>query len=262
MSPFQSSFHADSEYGNRLHEERFQWFLCSAESDNDLKSIERSDLEEIVKLAKADPSNNSKAVMKLTEILATSLHPRAYDKYIDETGDALIRLIFFDDFVCASDNVSVDFGQTKKNNYPKYRLFKFASFLDILHPGFVRWRGQAESQSIQLAERGLEHFEKTSREGRVALLARWIQRPGPTAFSAKQEIRSRTTARRLAFLLKVEHLTAWETAQQLDANDFKPSRGYTSHVEHYQKNPNSFQAMLSKQRSDARKMSKSKVKLS
>lgn len=254
MSHFLSLFHCDTPDGNRLHEERFQSFVLCRDPEN-LQRIEPSQLTQIIGRATDESWNNSEAVLALTNILTTSLERDAYERYAEDIG-FILATIFYDDQIVAPDGVSVDFEATKNSHYRKYRLFKFASFLDLLHPNYIYWRGQAESESIRLAQRGLDRFEKTDLQGKAAILARWIRQPGPSAFSAKQEIKSREIVKRRALLVKFEHLTAREVAQRLDLEGIKPSRGYSSHMEHYQRNPNSFQAKLSKERSDARKMSK------
>ena len=246
-------FHCDSSYGNRLHEDRFQSFLLS--KDNNFRRVVPSELESLVAQAKDDPSNVSPAVLALANILETSLEKRAYEMYVDDVG-VLTRLIFFDDPIPASDGVSVDFEKTKNTNYRKYCLFKFASFLDLLRPGHIHWQGQAESESIRLVQRGLDHFLKVEPQTKASILARWIKQPGPAAFSAKQEIRARTIAQRRSLLLKLERLTAPEVAQRLDEEGFNPSRSYSSYVEYYGRNPSSFYSWLSNERSEARKMSK------
>ena len=255
MPGFLSLFHCDTQHGNRWHEDRFQWFLLSRDKATDVQRVAPPDFGTIVARAKDEPSNNSAAVLALTNILATSLEREAYDMYVEDVG-FLIGTIFYDDFIPAPDGVSVDFEQTQTAHYQKYRVFKFATFLDILHPDQIHWRGQAESESLRLVQKGLDYFQKADLQTQVAILARWIRRPGSSAFSAKQEIKSRKIMERRTLLAKFEHLTAREVAQQLDLAGIKPSRGYSSHMEHYQKKPNSFQAWLSKERAEARKMSK------
>jgi len=67
--------------------------------------------------------------------------------------------------------------------------FKFAGFLGLLHSVQIIWRGQAESESMRLAQRGLNYFQRADLQQKVAMLARWIRRPGPSSLCAKQDIR-------------------------------------------------------------------------
>jgi len=254
MTTFFSLFDADTQYGNRLHEHQFLWFLLSRVRENDVQRVDPTDFKKLVAQARDEPWNNSAAVLSLANILVTSLEPRAYDLFIQEIGEVVARFIFYE--VSEENSEFPDYDKIKKANYQKYRLYKFASFLDLLRPGHIYWCGQPESESIRLAERGLDHFWKANLQGQVATIARWIRQPGPSAFSAKQEIRSRTIRQRRALSLKLEGLKPREVAQRLDEEGIEPSHGYSSHAEHYEKNPNSFQVRLSKDRSAARKMSK------
>jgi hypothetical protein len=250
--PLLSLFHCDTHEGNRCYEDDFQWLVFFRDAQNDLRRIERFDLTQTITQAQDEPSNTSPAVLDLANMLATSLGQKAYDKYVEDVGVA-IRAIFFNEFVAAPDG-GVDFEQTKAIHYQRYCLFKFASFLDLLRPDQINWRGQPESESMRLAQTGLDYFQGADVQQTVAILARWIQRPGPWAFTAKQDIRGRRIRERRVLLLKLEKLPAREVAERLDEEGIKPGRGYSSYMERYQKNPNSFQAWLSKERSEARKL--------
>src|SRR5205807_1203645 len=108
-------------------------------------------LKRIVTWSKEEPWNNSEAVSTLTNLLVTSLEREAYDMYVEDVG-VLLRAIFFDDFVSSSDGVSVDYEKTQESHYQKYSFFKFATFLDLVRPDHIRWRGQAESDSAGLIQ--------------------------------------------------------------------------------------------------------------
>jgi len=247
-------FHCETEHGNRLYEDRFQLFVLCRDKENHVHHVEPSDFRQIIARAKDAPSNNSEGVLSLTNILTTSLERKAYEMYAEDIAGS-IRLIFYDDSIPAGDGVSVDFEETKNIHYQKYSLFKFASFLDFLCPDNIHWRGQPERESMRLVERGLDLFQKGDVHRKTAILARWIRQPGPAAFTLRLAIRSRKVAERRALLRRLEHMNAREVAQQLDRYEIKPS-GYSSYVEYYEKNSDSFQAWLSKERSEARNLSK------
>jgi hypothetical protein len=92
-------------------------------------------------------------------------------------------------------NGFTDFERTKETHYLKYCLFKFASFLDLLRPGIVHWRGQAELDTVSFVRMGLERFQAADLQARTAMLSRWLTQPGPSAFSEKSAVRSRKVTR-------------------------------------------------------------------
>src|SRR5262252_3267816 len=97
-------------------------------------------------------------------------------------------VIFFDERVSGPDG-GVDSEQTKTFHCKKYCAFKFAGFLGLLHSGKIIWRGQAESESMRLAQRGLNYFQRADLQQKGAMLARWIRRPEHSSLCAKQDIR-------------------------------------------------------------------------
>ena len=158
--------------------------MLSRDKENHVCRVEPSDFKQIIVRAKDDPSNNSGAVLGLTNILTMSLERKAYEMYTDDIEPS-IRLIFYDDSIPAADGVSVDFEQMKNVHYQKYLLFKFASFLDLLCPDHIHWRGQPESESMRMVQRGLDLFQKGDVHGKAAILARWIRQPGAGAFTVR-----------------------------------------------------------------------------
>jgi len=255
MRPSLSLFHCDSQEGNRAYEDQFQWFAVSRDKENHVQRMEPAELEKLLTGAK-DQCADHGALLSLAKLLGTCLEPEAYDLFIENFRQVVIMAIFFDYSILKATGVEEDFEQTKASHYRKYRLYKFASFLELLCPGSVHWRGQAELESEQLVCVGLDRFDGANLQSRVSILSRWIRDPGLSAFSEKRSRQSRRLAERRAFLLKLPpNLTKREKAARLDHAGFRPPRRkYTEYTEWSDRNPNSFASWLSRELSESRKM--------
>ena len=102
----------------------------------------------------------------LTRFLENSLEPRAYELFLEEIGILVIE-IFYEDSVEDADGFPDDV-KTKELHYRKYCLFKFASFLDLLCPDSVHWRGQAELEREPLIRTGLDRFQSAGPQARAS----------------------------------------------------------------------------------------------
>jgi len=85
------------------------------------------------------------------------------------------------------------------------------------------------------------------------MLSRWIQQPGPSAFSEKKSVKVQKMLERRALLLQMEGSPPQEVAKALDDSGFKPQR-YPSYTVMYEFTPNSFHVFISKERREARKV--------
>jgi hypothetical protein len=245
MGSFFSLFDCESSGGNRRYEDQFQLFVVSRDKELNLQLISQPELERRVARARNEPSDHA-AVMVIARLLGTSLEPEAYDLYVRTIGLAVAIAIFFDGAVETPDE-STDFKKLIDFHYRKYCLFKFASFLDLLHPGLIHWRGQAELNSAPIVCEGLDRFRAAKVSERTLMLSRWIQNPALSAFSEKRGKQSEMILRRRFFLLQLKKLPAAQVAKQLDDAGFKPQRKY-SYTAWFHANPNSFQSWLSRER--------------
>jgi len=250
MSTFFRLFDCESRGANHNYEERFRWFTVTRRSDGKLQVFPQVHLEKLVAGALHAISDES-PVIPLARLLGFSLERDAYDLFIDDIGWTIALAVFYDESVVNADGFT-DFDATKDANFPKYQFFKFASFLDLLQPGYVRWRPQTELQSEKLVTLGLRRFLREGLQGRSAILLRWIKQPGPSAFSDRKASQSKEMQQRRAFLRKLPHnLAAAMVAKRLDDAGIKPGlrkTSYASFKEWHRINPNSFHAWLSRQR--------------
>jgi len=201
-------------------------------------------------IARSHPSNQTQ-VRSLAKVLETSLEPAVYDMFIEEIGAALASGLFFDESLLDAQG-ALRFTETKERHFRKYRLYKFASFLELLRPGSVRWRGQPETNTVRLISRGLKLFLTADVEGRARVLTRWLQQPGPSVFSERTAQSSQLARERQAALLTMGDIRPQEVAKKLDLR-FKPPRGtYPSYVAWFRENRRSFESWLSRERKTAR----------
>jgi hypothetical protein len=249
MRPILSLFHCDSSEGDRGYEDRFQMFVCRRDEEQVVR-VEVAEIEKLIDQARAAPSSNA-AMQSLAELLQVTLEEASYSRFITEIGAAAF-VAFYDNSV-ASDRGG-DFEATKKLHYPKYCVYRFASFLDLLRPGSVHWRGQSESRSMQLAEKGLQRFRSAPRDGRAFILSRWVENPGRNAFSERRTERQAGILQRRRFLISLQGLAAPVTAKRLDDAGFKPGR-YPSFTYWQSLNPKSFASWLSRERTLAELLS-------
>jgi hypothetical protein len=252
-------FRCDTLGGNETHEDRFQMFSCRKDNKAQLQVISETELNSLLRQAHTDPFNNS-VLRRLGDLLHTSLDEASYELFIDSIS-VVASMIFYDNLL--GSGASVDFEATKRHHYQKYCIYKFASFLDLLHPGSVFWRGQAESASMNLAIAGLRIFQSADAEGRASILSRWIRQPGPSAFSERRATRSQMLQRRGEFLLSLgTGLPLYLTARKLDHEGFKPTK-FPSYTVWSQVKPETLAPWLSKLRARARaKRSSKRSKLS
>jgi hypothetical protein len=253
MRLFLSLFHCDSEGGNQAYEALFQRWLFISTHVEDIARVEQSDLTGLIESAKHNPSDHEQLI-DLANVLDTSLNRKSYDLFLKEFAP-ITYIIFYDDSIATPDGFT-DFERTNDSHYPKYCLFRFASFLDLLRPGYIHWRIRAESDSMKRASIGLRKFQNADPHERASILSRWIKQPGLAAFSEKRSKKSRELLSRAAYLLSLsDRLGAELVAKYLDERKPKtPGGTYTSYTEWYRKNPKSFAAWLSKQRKDAMKL--------
>jgi hypothetical protein len=249
MGSFLSLFHCESFGSNRRYEENFQWFVVSKE-EKGTRQIQEPELGSLIDIVRRDPSNHG-TIMALARLLGASLEREAYDLFIDSIRP--LEMEIFCDGAAVNADGFTDFEGTKNLNYRKYRLFKFVSFLDLLHPGSVRWRGQAELESVPFISEGLERFTDADLQGRTFMLSRWIQNPGPSAFSEERAKKSHAILERRSFLLTLHDLSAAEVAQRLDEVGFKPQK-HESYTRWYFVSRKSFESWLSRERAEARRV--------
>jgi hypothetical protein len=249
MRAFQNLFHCDTYGGNRGYEERFQWFVVSRNQQLAPYIVQRTQFEKTIGLA-TNNSSNQTVINSLARLLGISLERSSYDLFVEEIGLPTIIAIFYDVSVPDSGG-STDFDMTKDFHYRKYCLFKFASFLDLLRPGVVHWRGQAELETVPFLCAGLDGFQAAGLQGRTSMLSRWVKQPGPSAFSEKSSVRSRRVMERRAFLLKLENMKPQEVARRLDQAGFKP-RSHPSYISFFTANRRSFETWLSTERKASR----------
>jgi len=249
MGRFLSLFHCESFGSNRRYEDRFQWFFVSRDEKNNLSPVEPCKMIRLLGLVRNQPANTT-ALDSLARILGTSLEPRAYDLFLEEIGP-LVIVIFYEDSV-QDTNGFPDNVKTKELHYPKYRMFKFASFLDLLRPDSVPWRGNVDlAASAPFICSGADQFQSAWPKARTLMLSRWIRLSGPSAFSEKSEGRSQRIMERQIALLGMEKMSAKQVAKELDVKGFKCGR-HSSYHEWFTKNPASFHAWLSKERKKSR----------
>jgi hypothetical protein len=246
-------FHCDTPDGNRAYEEQFQSWLVASRVGEDVKFIQETDLRTLID--RATDSRDSEALAALTSLLETSLERATYDLFLKEF--APITRVIFHDHAIATQEGFTDFERTNDSHYPKYCLFRFASFLDLLRPGHIYWCDQADPISMKWAGIGLRRFQDADRHERASIISRWIKQPGPAAFSEKRSRKSQEMVKRGAYLLSLsDRLGAELVAKYLDDKvPKKTGEKYSSYTEWYRQNPNSFEAWLSKQRKDAMKSS-------
>jgi hypothetical protein len=253
MRLYLSLFHCDSEGGNRAYEDLFQRWLFVSKEGEILSLVGQPDLAGMIDSAKHNPCDHQRLV-DLANMLGTSLNRKSYDLFLKEFAP-ITHLIFYDDSIATPEGFP-DFERTNDSHYPKYCLFRFASFLDLLRPGYIHWRIRAESDSMKWAGVGLRKFQNVDIHERASILSRWIKQPGPAAFSEKRSKKSQEMLSRAAYLLSLsDRLGAELVAKHLDERKPKPPGGtYSSYAEWHQKKPKSFAAWLSKQRKDAMKL--------
>jgi hypothetical protein len=186
--------------------------------------------------------------MSLARLLGMSLEREAYDLFIEDIGLPTAMAAFYD-----GGAQNADFDEIKDFHYRKYCVFKFASFLDLLCPGVVHWRGQADLNSSPLVVQGLDRFQAANLQDRTSMLSRWLQNPRPSAFSERRAKQSDAMLRRRAFLLKLDDLPAAKVAGQLDDAGFKPQR-YSSYTTWFWAKRESFESWLSKERVQSRRV--------
>jgi hypothetical protein len=253
MRLFLSLFHCDSEGGNQTYEARFQRWLFVPTEDENLTLVGQSDLTRMIESAKHNPDDHERLI-DLAKLLGSSLSRKSYDLFLKEFAP-ITYIIFHDDSIATPEGFT-DFERTNDAHYSKYCLFRFASFLDLLRPGYIHWRIRAESDSMKWASVGLRKFQTADPHERASILSRWIKQPGLAAFSEKRSKKSRELLSRAAYLLSLsDRLGAERVAKYLDERKPKPPGGtYISYTEWYRKNPKSFAAWLSKQRKEAMKL--------
>src|ERR1039458_18041 len=181
MASFFSLFDCDTSGGNRIYENRFQWFVVTRDEQYNLCCIQRDELKKLLNCVR-EPSNHT-AVASLAKLLAISLERKAYDLFIEDIGLAVAMAVFYDESVPNSDGFT-DFAKTKEHHYRKYCFFRFATFLDLLSPSVLHWRGEAQLESVALMT-GLAQFLGADLENRVLMLSRWLQQPRVSALTAK-----------------------------------------------------------------------------
>jgi hypothetical protein len=250
MGTFFRLFDCESRGANHNYEERFRWFTITRGSDGKPQVFPQVRLEKLIADALRATSDDT-AVIPLARLLGFSLDRDAYGLFIDDIGWTIALAVFYDESAVNADGFT-DFDGTKDANFSKYRFFKFASFLDLLQPGYIRWRPQTELESEKLVTLGLRRFLQEGLQGRSAILLRWIEQPGLSAFSERKAKQSKEMHQRRAFLRKLPHnLAAAMGAKRLDDAGIKPGKrktSYASFKEWHRANPNSFHAWLSRQR--------------
>jgi hypothetical protein len=249
MESFFSLFHCDSFSSNRRYEHRFQFFVVSIEED-ERRQVEENELLKLVNRAREDSSNRT-VTMRLARFLGATLERCAYDLFIESIGP-LETAIFYDDSAVNVDGFT-DFEETKNLNYRKYCIFKFVSFLDLLQPNSLRWRGPAEIEFASIISEGLRRFVEGDLQVRTSILERWLQNPVPSSLSEDRAKRAETILNRRAFLLKLGDLPAAEIAKRLDNGRFKPLK-FPSYTLWHSAKRQSFESWLSKERSESRRV--------
>lgn len=244
MVSFFSLFDCDSSSGNRVYEDRFQWFIVTRDEQYNLRCIQQLELERLLRLVRSQPSSHT-PVSSLARLLGISLERGAYDLFIEDIGVAVAITVFYDESVPNADGFT-DFAKTKEHHYRKYCFFKFATFLDLLCPGVLHWRGQAQLESVALVT-GLARFRGADPDSRTLMLSSWIRQSRLSAFSAKNAKQSQKISERQALLRATEDLTAAEVALRLDTAGFIP-RQYSSYAEYIRTKRDSFDSWLSRQR--------------
>ena len=222
MRLFLSLFHCESEGGNQTYEARFQRWLFVPTEDEHLTLVGQPDLTRMIESAKRN-SDDHERLIDLANLLGSSLNRKSYDLFLKEFAP-ITYIIFHDDSIATPDGFT-DFERTNDSHYPKYCLFRFASFLDLLRPGYIHWRIRAESDSMKWASVGLRKFQNADIHERASILSRWIKQPGPAAFSEKRSKKSREMLSRAAYLLSLsDRLGAELVAKHLDERQPKPPR--------------------------------------
>jgi hypothetical protein len=251
-----SLFHCDTLSGNRAKEEQFQWCVVSRVAGKGLERVSESQLKGLIASARENQYDHE-IVAALAKLLETSLEKEAYDLFVDEIlGFPIAIACFFEDYA-RPDEFSVDFQRTKDLHYRKYCVYKFASFLDLLRPRHIRWRGDAELESDHFMCKALEKFEAEDPYGKAAILARWIKQPGEAAFSEKRAEQSNELRKRRQFLQSSPRLALPILAARLDDRFPKtPGGKYPSYTAWSRSSPNSFASWVSKERKEAFKHSR------
>jgi hypothetical protein len=243
-----SLFQFDDPGTSRIHENRFQWFVATRDEKSDPRCIRADELGRLLKSAR-EPSNHT-VVGTLARLLGISLERKAYDLFIEDIGLPVAITAFYDETIANSDGFP-DLGKMKDHHYRKYCFFKFASFLDLLCPDVLQWRGQARLESVPLTM-ALARFLAADPAGRAALLSRWLRQPKISAFSAKSTKARQTMNKRREFLLTLEHLKAADVARRLDTEGFKPQK-HPSYAKWFLVNRASFESWLSDERAECNK---------
>jgi hypothetical protein len=251
-----SLFHCDTLSGNRAKEEQFQWYVVSRVAGKGLECVSELQLKRLIANARENQYDHE-TIAALAKLLETSLGKDAYDFFVDEIlGFPIAIACFFEDYA-RPDEFSVDFQGTKALYYRKYCVYKFASFLDLLRPRHIRWRGDAELESHRFMCKALDQFKVEDSYGRAAILARWIKQPGEAAFSEKRADRSNELRMRREFLRSLPHLALPILAARLD-NRFPKKRGgkYPSYSAWQRESPDSFASWVSKERKEGLRLSR------
>ena len=174
--------------------------------------------------------------------------------FIEEIGAALALGVFFDESPVDTEGV-LRFSQTKERHFRKYSLYRFASFLDLLRPGTIRWRAQPETNTVRLISKGLELFPAADADARTKILARWLKRPGPSAFSERAAQSWQLVRDRRAALLMMGGIGPQDVAKKLDLRFKPPTRKYPSYIAWFRTNRRSFESWLSRERRATREAS-------
>ena len=252
MASFFSLFRCDSFESNREYENQFEAFAVFRDKEQNLKVISRVELEKrLIDRARNEPKDHA-AVMAVARLVGTSLEQEAYDRFVDTLRLPVAMAIFFDSPLETPDE-SNDFEKLTAVHFPKYRLFKFASFLDRLQPGRIHWRGQAELEFVPIVTKGLDSFLAAGLQGRTSMLSRWIQNPSLSAFSEERAKQSEALIRRRAYLLTLDKLPPAEVARRLDDAGFKRRKKHP-YVVWFHTNRKSFESWLSRERAESKRM--------
>lgn len=252
-----SLFHCDTPGGNRAKEEQFQWFVVSKGAGNGLELISEPQLRRLLASARENPHDNQ-PFAALAKLLETSLGNEAYEFFVDNVLGLPIAIACFFAEYAQFDEFSVDFQATKTLYYPKYCVYKFASFLDLLRPRNIRWRGEVELESKPFVLTALERFRTEDTYGKAAILSRWSRQPDETAFSEKRAKQSKELRERREFMQSLSARLALPIlAGKLD-DRFPKKRGrkYPSYTAWLRKNPNSFASWVSTERKESLGLSK------
>jgi len=243
--------HREGDFEPGVHEDDFQAFLFTRDHENTLQPIHRSGIERLVEVIRSHPSNQT-AIDALAKTLSTSLEHPVYEMFLAEIGSAAVLGLFFD--VSPVDmGGALRFDETKERHFRKYLLYRFASFLDLVRPGFIHWRGEPDKRAIEPIANGLDMFLRGAPKDRATLLSNWIRRLDLSTFLPKRGHVSDVARKRREALKAMGHLTAMQVATEFDRLGFTPD-DYPSYHEWYLTKPSTFHAWLSRERKFADKL--------